>query len=427
MEGALSSEDQAGEDTNGAANLPFEVWDHILSYNDHTDTQVVAQCCRGLFTLLKPLIWKNVTVNYPRCGSLEREEGYLQNLKHTEKITFSNSIYFKGNPEGDKEENLFEFAAHLGRFLSHVSSGKLRKLEMDAIAPDSCFRFIIQKLRFVRELKVQYKDKGSYWSSLENLQNLHALTLNSCGLRDEDLENILSRNKLSTLVIKRCKYLTDKCLATMDKIASLESLTLNYNGYKIVTKPLFVYTLIGLHKVTELDLSHIRFTDDAMSSLCVQLRSLERLKLSCLLISDEGLKSLHCLTELTKLDIVQCPRLTGETFLHIERVHSLKAFLFDVGLCCIKNAIPFLMHSEIRETLRKLNNIQSLNNIHIRRDITQIDDSGFRRMGNIEIPEQHQDSALGVILQVLCDSPKWGLKMMKRIPGIREYVLYKIR
>jgi len=396
--------------------LPFEVWDLILSFNEYRDTKRVACTCRDHFNLLKPIIWRNVNILYPDCGLLKGEDQYLQNLQHTERITFLHDAPFEFD-----DEVIPKYSLYLGKFLSFFNRGKLREVQLDGVGPMSCFVFILESLSYIRVLTlddIKFKDL----SCLSCLQDLRSLTLQMCRLKDETFKSVQRITTLEELKVNSCKNLTDDSLACIGKMKSLNTLSFQYNGYKYVPKPAFkVEHLIGLTNLVDLCLSGVSCSDESFQLVCQRLEKLEEMTLQCLHeLTNQGFICIHLLTKLMNLDIEQCDKLSERCFMCIEYVSSLRYLTFDAGMCkeeTVEQAVK--VHYD---TIGRLNYISNLQTIRVRNGGGRIDSMGYRPARYI--PSAQDDRALALILEVLCKASKWGL-VMQFSDHNRVYVLHR--
>jgi len=389
--------------------IPYEIWDHILGYNNHKDTKNMACCSRSLYTLLKPMIWQKVSIRYPYCGgSLKREDEYLQNLRYTEELQLASSLEIVRHSEDVSK--FAQYTLYLGKLLSFFQRGKLRKLTVWKAPERNCFSFTIEQLNYIRSLNLMTVSLTD-WSSLRCLRNLELFVLSDCNISEDIFKAVLGSNKLEKLVANRCRFVTNHCFDCKENFQTIKTFIFCFNGLlnETANVALDATHLICFESVSCLSLGGILMSDESLSWIFENLKAVESLKLMKISgVSDQGFQSIQCSTNLRTLDIEHCDQLSDGLFQHIESSTSIRSLHFDAKLCRREHSTLEL--STLNINLTVLNKARNLQEIDIRIN-NDIDDYGRRVAVTLWAGvDRAGDGLLTYILDVMCGSSNWSLK-----------------
>jgi len=398
--------------------VPYEIWDHILRHNNHKDTKNLACCCRYLHTLLKPMVWRKVTIVYPKsASSLRRDDEYLQNLNYTE------DLHFSSLPELCRtEEEILRFAQftlHWGKLLSCFKPGKLRSLTFHG---KNCFSFTLESLYYIRKIKLSSVNIDD-WSGLGCLRNLVSISISQCNIKDDSFKALVNSNKLEKVVASRCRFLTSRCLESTEHLRTIKSFSFHCNGVDYGSSlALEACHFDGLKKITFLELGGVYLSDECLTWICENLKAIEVLNLSHMSgVTDEGFQSIQSLTSLQILDIEHCEGLSDGLFHYVESSASIRSLKFDANLCKREN-VTYIEKSNLSERLTVLNKIKNLRELVIR---VSNDFGAFNYRVAIAPSvgfDRTNDGLVTYILEVLCGNHKWSLRITTR-STLRVYQL----
>jgi len=151
--------------------------------------------------------------------------------------------------------------------------------------------------------------------TIEQITSLGSEALSTIPLHRYDIFSQLSH--LELIATSKAPMMDDRLLAALQKTTSLKRLHLD--GSQITNEGL--KHLAGLNNLSLLDIAHTTISDEGLKTIG-QLESLETLNLAGTEISDQGLAHLTSLTELSFLDLSDT-NITDQGLAHVRRLSQL--------------------------------------------------------------------------------------------------------
>merc|ERR550519_1565692 len=126
-------------------HLPPELLQHVLSFCSTTDIVNLACCSRQHHAAVKHLVWAQVFINHPQCGTLQHKKKHFHNLQHAELLCLyweqpdlqlqqqeqqRNTSDFLFPASADK---MCDFVFNYALFLDNFDAQKLRTLAITGL------------------------------------------------------------------------------------------------------------------------------------------------------------------------------------------------------------------------------------------------------------------------------------------------------
>ena len=371
------------------SSLPCEVRRHLWSYCVKKDLKVLSLCCKWLCADVKPDLWNQVKISWPRLQEMTPE---LIHKPHPNLQMISRLMLGK-----ELDEDSYEHYVHAVKrrtkgylsfgfmaFLQNCDANRLKSLTISSILVADGLQLVGEMFPQLEDLKLLKLSIGRHLEQLSLLGSLKSLTLYECDLKQSFWDNLYEQTLIDA-------GNTDECGALFN-VKNLIELAL-FNTY--VSTELYFHVSKHCFKLETLTINLCNLRDEDFAHI-QYIKTLKRVRLiTCQLITDDSLSYISRLPRLERLVIDSCQHITPKCFKEIGKIttlrrldlHTLKpAKDADISHLVNLKSLHTLVIGDIQdatnEALKYLGQLQHLSKLNIS-DNNNFTDEGLHHLAKL--------------------------------------------
>jgi len=336
--------------------LPWEILDKVLHYCSIADKMNVALSNHDHYALVKPFLWSVVKLTEVDLMQQNFDPMILNNLSLTNTLKLNSNFRGRSTKTGT-----VSYGYNICTVLNTVNKNNLTALKMNGSLHSDGLYYSLQQLTSLSYLELSNMRNldETNWKCLSFPGALKKIVMAASVTTNEFIESVIIGNKqLEGLHFINC-LLSNEQLNSVGKAENLKNLGLMGIGTR--GNELDITPLAGLSLLERLQLGRFSVKEGSLLQLWEGLRSLKVLRMCSVDITDEGVRDISALQNLTNLHVSNCRRMTSEVFVNcVCSLPALVKLFFDGRMFS-----QVIGEDELRRIFSPLNDLPALQRIMI--------------------------------------------------------------